>query len=106
MQAQYCENYYAKSLNDVTCYPRLEGEHNVDVAIETSSDAIKTALIKQLYSPVRWTETVQFLASQGVTELVEVGAGKVLAGLTKRIEKSLSARSVNDLASLEAFLGE
>lgn len=86
--------------------PSFSVINNVDVKAETDAAAIQDALVRQLYCPVRWTETVQFLASQGVTELVEVGAGKVLAGLTKRIEKSLSARSVNDLASLEAFLGE
>lgn len=76
--------------------------NNVDVATESESGAIRTALIRQLYSPVRWTETVEKMAQDGVQVLVEVGPGKVLNGLTKRIVSDLQATSVNDLASLNA----
>ena len=95
----------AEALNNIQLSaPKIAVVNNVDVKAEVEAAAIKDALKRQLYCPVRWTETVQFLASQGVTNLVEVGPGKVLNGLTKRIEKSLSAVSVNDAASLESFL--
>lgn len=69
--------------------------NNVDVAIETSSEAIKTALVKQLYSPVRWTESIEKLKANGVTHIVEVGPGKVLQGLIKRIDKSIVGTTFN-----------
>lgn len=78
--------------------------NNVDVAIATDSNAVKDALIRQLYSPVRWTETIEWLAQQGVTEIFELGAGKVLSGLIKRIDKNINATSVGDSASLQAAL--
>ena len=78
--------------------------NNVDVKAETESAEIRTALIRQLYSPVRWTETVEKMAQDGVEVLVEIGPGKVLTGLTSRIVKELSAKAVNDIASLEAVL--
>lgn len=78
--------------------------NNVDVAVETAQDAIKDALIRQLFSPVRWTETIEWLAAQGVTDVLELGAGKVLAGLIKRIDKNLITSSVNDVASLQSAL--
>ncbi|NTS77958.1 ACP S-malonyltransferase [Catenovulum sp. SM1970] len=84
--------------------PELALINNVDVAVEEDAAAIKDALVRQLYCPVRWTETVEELAEQGVTQLVEVGPGKVLAGLTKRIVKTLSATSVNDVATVESFI--
>ena len=64
--------------------------NNVDVKAETESAEIRTALIRQLYSPVRWTETVEKMAQDGVEVLVEIGPGKVLTGLTSRIVKELS----------------
>jgi len=78
--------------------------NNVDVAIANDAAAIKDALVRQLFSPVRWTESIEWLAAQGVTEVVELGAGKVLAGLIKRIDKNLLTTSVNDVASLKAAL--
>ncbi len=76
--------------------------NNVDVAVTFDETAIKDALVRQLYSPVRWTETIEWLASQGVTDVVEIGAGKVLNGLIKRINRDLVVSSVNDIASLSA----
>lgn len=76
--------------------------NNVDVAVTFDETAIKDALVRQLYSPVRWTETIEWLASQGVTDVVEIGAGKVLNGLIKRINRELVVSSVNDIASLSA----
>lgn len=78
--------------------------NNVDVAIETSEASIKSALVRQLYSPVRWTETIELLAKNGCTQVLEVGPGKVLQGLLKRIDKSISCQSVNDNASLTKAL--
>ncbi|HCG7659199.1 TPA: ACP S-malonyltransferase [Vibrio parahaemolyticus] len=82
--------------------PQLPVINNVDVAAETDPAKIKDALVRQLYSPVRWTESVQLMSEQGVENLLELGPGKVLTGLTKRIVKTLSAAAVNDVASLEA----
>lgn len=76
--------------------------NNVDVAVETSADNIKKALVRQLYSPVRWTETIQALAAQDVEKIIEAGPGKVLAGLVKRIDKTLACSSVNTVESLSA----
>ena len=76
--------------------------NNVDVKAETDAVAIRNALVRQLYSPVRWTETVEKMAQNGVEVLVEVGPGKVLNGLTKRIVDSLQAVSVNDVKSLDS----
>ncbi len=80
--------------------PLVDVVNNVDVRIENSYEAIKTALVKQLYSPVRWSETITQLGENGVTAMIEVGPGKVLQGLAKRINKSISCVSFNDQASL------
>ncbi len=82
--------------------PNVAVVNNVDVAIAFDEAAIKDALVRQLYSPVRWTETIEWLSAQGVTQVVEIGAGKVLNGLVKRINKELAVSSVNDLTSLQA----
>ncbi|VEA64958.1 Malonyl CoA-acyl carrier protein transacylase [Serratia plymuthica] len=84
--------------------PQVAVVNNVDVRTETDPEAIRSALVRQLYSPVRWTESVEFMAAQGVTSLLEVGPGKVLTGLTKRIVDTLTAAAVNDAASLSAAL--
>ncbi|MEZ8745272.1 ACP S-malonyltransferase [Vibrio sp. 10N.261.49.A5] len=82
--------------------PALPVINNVDVIAETDPAKIKSALVRQLYSPVRWTEGVQAMNEQGVEKLLELGPGKVLTGLTKRIVKTMTAAAVNDTASLEA----
>lgn len=95
----------AVALEDVTfSAPQYSVVNNVDVKVETSPEAIRSALVRQLYSPVRWTESVEFMAAQGVEQLLEVGPGKVLTGLTKRIVDTLMAAAVNDTASLTAAL--
>ncbi|MEN4711969.1 ACP S-malonyltransferase [Pantoea agglomerans] len=86
--------------------PAVSVINNVDVKAETDAAAIRHALVRQLYSPVRWTESVEAMAAQGVTQLLEMGPGKVLTGLTKRIVDSLTAAAVNDTASLTAALGK
>ncbi|GCF89051.1 MULTISPECIES: ACP S-malonyltransferase [unclassified Shewanella] len=94
----------AVALNDVQFNtPTITVINNVDVASPTSADDIKDALVRQLYCPVRWSETVELMAQKGITQLVECGPGKVLTGLAKRINKSLSAQAVNDVASLAAL---
>ena len=86
--------------------PDVPVVNNVDVKCENDAAAIRNALVRQLYSPVRWTESVQFIAEQGVTQLLEMGPGKVLTGLTKRIADNLTATAVNDPASLSAALSQ
>lgn len=80
--------------------PEIAVINNVDVRVESESSQICTALVRQLYSPVRWTETVEKMAQDGIEILVEIGPGKVLNGLTKRIAAELQAVSVNDTTSL------
>lgn len=81
--------------------PLIPVIHNTSVTSSNNADEIRELLAKQLFNPVRWVETVTFLAAQGVDTLIECGPGKVLAGLTKRIDKSLSAQPLFDVASLE-----
>ena len=84
--------------------PTIPVINNVDVAIENDPAKIKDALIRQAFSPVRWVETVQKIASLGVTTVAECGPGKVLAGLTKRCSDSLNGVALADLASIETAL--
>ncbi len=77
---------------------------NADVIAHGSVDAIQDALVRQLYSPVRWTECVQKLAANGATHIVECGPGKVLTGLIKRIDKTLDARAMGSDADLSVAL--
>lgn len=78
--------------------------NNVDVKCETAAEAIRSALVRQLYSPVQWTKSVEFMAAQGVSQLLEVGPGKVLTGLTKRIVDTMTATAINEPATLSAAL--
>lgn len=80
--------------------------NNVDVATETEPKAIKDALIRQLYRPVRWTETVQKLKSEDALNLFECGPGNVLCGLAKRIDRELNASPLGTLDKFEAALSE
>jgi [acyl-carrier-protein] S-malonyltransferase len=75
--------------------PQFDVINNVDVTVETDVAVIKDALVRQLYSPVRWTESVQLIATQGITQSYEFGPGKVISGLVKRIDKALACDSVN-----------
>ncbi|MGC2868856.1 ACP S-malonyltransferase [Proteus vulgaris] len=85
--------------------PEIQVVNNVDVIAQTDANAIRDALVRQLYNPVRWTETVELIAEKGITQLLEIGPGKVLTGLTKRISKEMNAAAVNDIASLDVALG-
>jgi [acyl-carrier-protein] S-malonyltransferase len=78
--------------------------NNVDVAVVSDPESIKDALVRQAASPVRWVETVQHMAGEGVVQLVECGPGKVLAGLAKRISSELTGEAIIDQASLDAVL--
>ncbi len=84
--------------------PQIALINNVDVAIVNDPQAIKDALVRQAASPVRWVETVRKIASQGIGHVVECGPGKVLAGLTKRINGVLISESIVDQASLDKLL--
>ena len=84
--------------------PAIAVLNNVDVAVETDPARIKDALVRQAYSPVRWIETVQEIARRGATHVFECGPGKVLAGMTKRIEGSLQGGAISDAASLADIL--
>ena len=84
--------------------PAVEVINNVDVQIQTSGQAIKDALVRQAASPVRWVETIQRMAQMGVTHVLECGPGKVLAGLTKRVDGNLQGIALADRASLEQAL--
>jgi len=84
--------------------PKIRVVNNVDVAIETESEKIKDALVRQAFSPVRWVETVQKISSLGVTTVAECGPGKVLAGLVKRCADDVVGVALTDAASIEANL--
>lgn len=78
--------------------------HNADVAEHADAAAIRMALTSQLFKPVRWVETVQIMKDKGVQHVVECGPGKVLAGLNKRIDRTLNTLPINDAASFESAL--
>ena len=84
--------------------PRIPLVNNVDVASPGDPAAIKDALVRQAWHPVRWVETIQFMKAQGVTHVVECGPGKVLSGLVKRIDRDLVGLSISDPASLQSTL--
>ncbi len=84
--------------------PAIPVIHNVDVASHAEGREIGVALETQLYKPVRWVETIRYLEGKGINKLVELGPGKVLAGLNKRISKTMPAYAVYNPAGLEAAL--
>ena len=86
--------------------PQLPVVQNVDAQVHASVEAIRDALVRQLYLPVQWTGCVQALAARGVTRIGECGPGKVLAGLVKRIDKSLDARALGTPADFAAAIEE
>ena len=86
--------------------PAIPVVQNVDGEVHAGVQAIRDALVRQLYLPVRWTDCVQALAARGATHVVECGPGKVLTGLVKRIDKSLDARAIGTPADFDAALSE
>lgn len=84
--------------------PRVPVINNVDVAIESDPQRIRDALARQAARPVRWVEVIRRMAAEGITDVVECGPGRVLAGLTRRIAPQLASHAVFDRASLEQTL--
>ncbi|HFC0232223.1 TPA: ACP S-malonyltransferase [Neisseria gonorrhoeae] len=84
--------------------PQIRVIHNADVAAYDDAGKIKDALVRQLYSPVRWTETVNALVSDGIAESAECGPGKMLAGLAKRINKAAACSALTDAGQITAFI--
>ena len=84
--------------------PQIPLINNVDVAVLNDPASIKDALVRQAASPVRWVETMQKVAEEGITNVVECGPGKVLMGLAKRIDARLVGEAIYDQATLERML--
>lgn len=82
--------------------PSIPVIHNIDVEVATTAQAIRDALYRQAFGPVRWVETVQAMQQRGVRHILECGPGKVLTGMVKRIAPELEAPSIYDLPSLQA----
>lgn len=99
--AEQLRTYLTDVLIQTPLIPVLQ---NADVAAYSDPDQIKDALVRQLYSPVRWVETVQEFGRQGLTHNVECAPGKVLAGLNKRIDVNQQASAINDGAALTLAL--
>ncbi|MGL4205089.1 MAG: ACP S-malonyltransferase [Aeromonadaceae bacterium] len=86
--------------------PAIPVINNVDVVTEAEPAKIKSAMVRQLFSPVRWTETVEAMANDGVELAIEMGPGKVLSGLAKRIDKRVEGVAANDPASMQDVLAK
>ncbi len=84
--------------------PAVRVVHNVDAASHAAPEKIRDTLRRQLYNPVRWTDSVNAMAAMGVHRFVELGPGRVLAGMTRRIDRSLQGLPVDDPASLNKAL--
>ncbi len=84
--------------------PAIDVIHNVDLSINVDPALIKDALVRQAASPVRWAETIRKMAASRVTHVIECGPGKILAGLTRRIDGNLTGLAIADRASLESVL--
>jgi [acyl-carrier-protein] S-malonyltransferase len=82
--------------------PKIPVVNNIDVAVQTEPDAIRDALYRQAFGPVRWVEVTQALKARGLTHIFECGPGKVLAGLVKRVDAEVVSTTVLDPASLKA----
>ena len=100
-QAEIFKNFVSK-VNFAE--PTIPVINNVDVQAEVKEDLIKDALVRQLYSSVRWVETIEYMEQQGVDVLLELGPGKILTSFNKRIDNSIKSLSVSDANSLEAAL--
>lgn len=86
--------------------PSIAVVQNVDAEVHEGVRAIRDALVRQLYLPVQWTACMQALAARGATRIAECGPGKVLAGLARRIDKSLDARAIGEVGDFEGALEE
>jgi [acyl-carrier-protein] S-malonyltransferase len=88
----------------VVASPRIPLINNVDVAQPTNSADVRDALVRQAWHPVRWVETITAMKQAGVTHIVECGPGKVLSGLTRRIDRDIQSFNITDPASLQQTL--
>lgn len=86
--------------------PGIPVINNVDVAVLSDPALIKDALVRQAYKPVRWVEVIEKMRASGVTRVIECGPGRVLSGLSKRIDKSIDGGAINDEEQLDAMIGE
>lgn len=86
--------------------PSIPVINNVDVAVCESAEGIRDALVRQANSPVRWIETIEAMAGRDVKAVVECGPGKVLAGLTKRIDRNVTGGAIVDTASVEEWIAQ
>jgi [acyl-carrier-protein] S-malonyltransferase len=89
-----------KLAETVFAVPQIPLVNNIDVAVESNADRIRDALYRQAFGPVRWVECVLAIKARGITTLVECGPGKVLAGMTKRIDAELTGAALFDPATL------
>ncbi|MDE2627629.1 MAG: ACP S-malonyltransferase [Burkholderiales bacterium] len=94
------ERLRARLADTAFAVPQIPVVNNIDVKIETDVTAIRDALYRQAFGPVRWVETVQAIAARGVTHIIECGPGKVLAGMVKRIDAQVTTGAVLDPQSL------
>ncbi|WP_395681905.1 ACP S-malonyltransferase [Dokdonella sp.] len=100
-------NRLAEAMNAYTWHaPRIPVVQNVDAKVHDRVDAVRDALVRQLYLPVRWTGCVQALVGVGVTRVAECGPGKVLSGLVKRIDKSVDGRALGTPGEFESALAD
>lgn len=102
------EKLREKLASVVMAAPQIPVVNNIDVAVEAEADRIRDALYRQAFGPVRWVECVQAIKARGIVTLVECGPGKVLAGMTKRIDGELAGLALFDpatLAEVKAQLG-
>jgi len=84
----------------VLAAPQIPVLNNIDVSVQSDEAAIKDALYRQAFGPVRWVETVLAMKARGISNIVECGPGKVLAGMVKRIDAELTGTALFDPASL------
>jgi [acyl-carrier-protein] S-malonyltransferase len=94
------EKLKARLAETAIAAPQIPVLNNIDVAVETDADRIRDALYRQAFGPVRWVESVLKMKDMGVSTLVECGPGKVLAGMAKRIDGSLTGLPLYDPATL------
>jgi [acyl-carrier-protein] S-malonyltransferase len=86
--------------------PAVPVVHNVHAQTESDPEAIRALLVQQIYSPVQWTQCMQAIVAQGAAAVVECGPGKVLAGLARRIDKSLNCYNLEEPDALQAAHAE
>jgi [acyl-carrier-protein] S-malonyltransferase len=99
------ERLKEKLLDTPFAAPSIALINNIDVAVADQADAMRDALYRQAFGPVRWVETIQAMKARGITHVIECGPGKVLAGMVKRIDGELLSATIFDPASLQEAKG-